>query len=60
MNMRDNTCHGHVQIRNDLHGKYLHFTCEYTRGTTRGISRMCEVVVELYHSSKESYYSILI
>ena len=37
-----------VTCKCDLHGKYLHFTCKNMRVTTRGMSRECEVIVELY------------
>ena len=36
------------RVNDDLHGKYLHFTRENMRGYTRGMSRECEVTVELY------------
>ena len=41
---------------NDLHGKYLHFTRENTRDTTRGMSRVCKVVVELYRNYIFKYH----
>ena len=36
------------KINNDLHGKCLRFTRENTHDTTRGMSCVCKVVVELY------------
>ena len=41
----------HVTYKNDLHGKYLYLTRENMRDTTRGIYRVCKVVVELYRRS---------
>ena len=46
----------HVTCKNDLHGKYLHLTRKNTRDTTRGISRVCKVVVELYRRWNRGFY----
>ena len=37
------------RINQDSHGKFLNFTREYLCVMMRGLPRMCEVIVELYH-----------
>ena len=34
------------------HRIFLYFTCENMRGTMHGVPRVCEVIIELYHTSE--------
>ena len=40
--------HSTYMSHGTLYGKFSNFTCEYLRVITRGLSRVCEVIVELY------------
>ena len=44
------------RVNDDLHGKYLHFTRENTRVPKHGVSRVCEVTVELYRIYTEAVF----
>ena len=46
-------------VNQDSHGKFLNFTREYLRVITRGLSRVCEVIVELYRMYKHMHTSTL-
>ena len=38
------------RVNQDSHGKFSNFTHDYLHVITRGLSCVCEVIVELYHS----------
>ena len=38
------------RVNIDFHGKFWHSACEKLRGATRGMYRVCEVVVELHRT----------
>ena len=41
------------RVNHYFYDNFLHFTREILRDTTRGTSRVCEVIVELYRSSSD-------
>ena len=57
---QDTMCCGtsRICVNNDLHSKYLHLTHKNICDTMCGMSRMCEVVVEQYHSIAWLYYTL--
>ena len=42
-------------VNQDSHRKFSNFTQQYLHVTTRGLSRMCEVIVELYRMYLRMY-----